>query len=70
MKIITPSDVAIYGSLCALASLSRGAIKAQLIQSETFTMYLEQEPYVRELVEAYLANKFKVVLDLLERYSV
>ncbi|KAL5478528.1 hypothetical protein ACEPAI_2712 [Sanghuangporus weigelae] len=68
-KIITPSDIAIYGTLCAMATLTRGAIKAQLLESETFAIYLEQEPYVRELVNAYIGSKFKDVLELLERYS-
>ncbi|KAH8112809.1 26S proteasome subunit RPN7-domain-containing protein [Phellopilus nigrolimitatus] len=68
-KIISPSDIAIYGTLCALATLSRGAIKAQLLQNEVFTIYLEQEPYVRELVTAYMSSKFKIVLELLEKYS-
>ncbi|THH02120.1 hypothetical protein EW145_g6799 [Phellinidium pouzarii] len=68
-KIITPSDIAIYGTLCALATLSRGAIKAQLQQNEVFSVYLEQEPYVREIVTAYMGSKFKTVLELLDRYS-
>ncbi|TDL27911.1 hypothetical protein BD410DRAFT_894056 [Rickenella mellea] len=67
-KIITPGDIAIYGTLCALATLPRSTIKAQLLENETFGVYLEQEPYIRELVEAYLSSKFKTVLELLERY--
>ena len=69
-KTITPSDIAVYGTLCALATLSRGAITAQVIQNDVFAVYLEQEPYVRDLVSAYMGSKFKTVLDLLERYSV
>ncbi|PAV18220.1 G pathway suppressor 1 [Pyrrhoderma noxium] len=68
-KTITPSDIAVYGTLCALATLSRGAITAQVIQNDVFAVYLEQEPYVRDLVSAYMGSKFKTVLDLLERYS-
>ncbi len=33
-------------------------------------MYIEQEPYIRELVESYMNNRFKNVLDILDRYSV
>ena len=69
-QIITPSDIAIYGSLCALASLSRGAIEAQIMKGEHFVSYLEQEPYVRELVTAYMSSKFKTVLEILDKYSV
>ena len=69
-KIITPSDIAIYGTLCALASLSRSAIKTLILESDGFGVYLEQEPYVRELVDAYMGSRFKSVLQMLERYSV
>lgn len=67
---MAPGDIAIYGTLCALAGLSRPAIKAQLLENSVFGVYIEQEPYVRELVEAYMNSNFKSVLDLLARYSV
>ncbi|KAG6818323.1 hypothetical protein H0H93_005994, partial [Arthromyces matolae] len=31
--------------------------------------YIEQEPYVRELIEAYMASDFKTVLERLNKYS-
>lgn len=65
-----PSDIAIYGTLCALATLSRGAINAQVVQNETFGDYLEQEPYARELIDAYISSRFRTVLEVLDRYSV
>ncbi|OCH90469.1 PCI-domain-containing protein [Obba rivulosa] len=68
-KLISPSDVAMYGALCALATMSRNAIRAQLLENETFGVYVEQEPYVRDLLENYMANRFKAVLETLERYS-
>ncbi|KAG9019372.1 hypothetical protein FRB90_003476 [Tulasnella sp. 427] len=68
-KVVTPSDIAIYGTLCALASLSRSAIKAAVLESETFGYYLEQEPYIRDILDAYMGSKFKDVLLLMERYS-
>lgn len=64
-----PSDIPVYGVLCALASLSRSAIKAAVVENETFSYYLEQEPYVRDILDAYMASKFKDVLYLLDRYS-
>ncbi|KAJ6590942.1 26S proteasome subunit RPN7-domain-containing protein [Mycena vulgaris] len=68
-KLIAPGDIAIYGVLCALASLPRSALKTQILENSTFGVYVEQEPYVRELVEAYLSSNFKTVLELLNRYS-
>lgn len=35
-----------------------------------FSVYIEQEPYVRELIDAYMSSNFKTVLQILERYSV
>ncbi|KAG2040446.1 26S proteasome subunit RPN7-domain-containing protein [Suillus americanus] len=68
-KLVAPGDFAIYGTLCALASMSRSAIKSQLTGNAIFSAYIEQEPYVRDLTQSYLSSDFKNVLDLLERYS-
>ncbi|KAH7911481.1 26S proteasome subunit RPN7-domain-containing protein, partial [Hygrophoropsis aurantiaca] len=68
-KLVAPGDIAIYGTLCALASLTRSAIKAQLLGNPIFSAYIEQEPYVRELIQSYMSSNFKTVLDLLSRYS-
>lgn len=69
-KLVAPGDIAIYGILCALSSLSRSAIKAQVLENSVFGVYIEQEPYIRELIEAYMGSNFKSVLELLSRYSV
>ncbi|KAF5350711.1 hypothetical protein D9756_008566 [Leucocoprinus leucothites] len=68
-KLITPSDIAIYTTLCALAAMSRSAIKAQLLDNAVFGLYIEQEPYIRELLEAYINSNFKTALELLSKYS-
>lgn len=68
--LISPGDIAIIASLCALASLSRSAIKTNILESDAFGIYLEHEPHVRELIDAYLGSQFKTVLELLERFSV
>ena len=41
-----------------------------VLENDTFGLYIEQEPYVLELLEAYMNNRFKTVLETLERYSV
>ena len=69
-KIITPSDVAIYGTLCALASYPRNQLKSQLLENETFSIYLEQEPQMREIIESFMSSKYKAVIELLDKYSV
>ncbi|OBZ76758.1 COP9 signalosome complex subunit 1b, partial [Grifola frondosa] len=55
-KIIAPGDIAIYGSLCALATFTRSAIRAQVLENDNFGVYIEQEPYIRELIDSYWAT--------------
>ena len=69
-QLIAPGDITIYTTLCALATFQRSSIKGRLLENATFSLYIEQEPYIRELVQAYLNSNFKVVLELLSRYSV
>jgi len=68
-KVVSPSDIAIYGTLTALATFNRRQLKSGLLESENFSYYLEQESYMREIIDAYMASKFRTVLDLLERNS-
>jgi len=67
-KVIAPGDVAIYGVLSALASMSRNAIKVNYYENENLGYFYEQEPYIREMLDAFMANKFRTVLELLERH--
>jgi len=82
-QLVSPGDIAVYGVLCALATLPRSSIVARLgltqpgtgkgasttSEPPPFAYFLEQEQYVRELVDAYVASKFKTVLDILDRLS-
>ncbi|KAG6821697.1 hypothetical protein H0H92_001347, partial [Tricholoma furcatifolium] len=67
--VVSAGDIGVYGTLCALSSLPRSAIRTQLQDNAVFGAYIEQEPYVRELIEAYMSSNFKTVLEILERYS-
>lgn len=67
-KLVASGDIAVYGVLCALSSLSRSAIKAQVLENSIFGVYIEQEPYVRELIEAYMGSNFKAALEILAKY--
>ncbi|KAG6839785.1 hypothetical protein C0991_011700, partial [Blastosporella zonata] len=67
--IIAPGDIAVYGTLCALSSLPRSALRTHLQGNAVFGVFIEQEPYIRELVQAYMISDFKTVLELLDRYS-
>jgi COP9 signalosome complex subunit 1 len=60
----------VYATLCSLATFTRGAINARVLENDNFGVYIEQEPYVRDLLDAYMGAKFSRVLELLERFSV
>ncbi|EPS96383.1 hypothetical protein FOMPIDRAFT_1025401 [Fomitopsis schrenkii] len=62
-------DVAIYTTLCALATFKREDIKSKILDDDNFGVYIEQEPYVRDLLESYMGNRFKLMLEILDRYS-
>lgn len=53
-----------------MASLTRSSIKVNYHGNESFGYFLEQEPYARELLDAFMNSRFSVVLDLLDRNSV
>jgi hypothetical protein len=45
-------------------------MQANLLGNTPFGVCIEQEPHIREMIDAYMGSKFKTVLELLERYSV
>jgi hypothetical protein len=70
LKLVAPGDITIYTTLCALATFPRASIKTRLLENTNFTLYMEHEPYIRDLIQAYMNSNFKVVLEILNRYSV
>ncbi|CDR88804.1 related to COP9 signalosome complex subunit 1 [Sporisorium scitamineum] len=67
--IITPSDVSIYVALCSLATMDRTALRTQVLESTKFRGFLEHEPYVRELLEAFSSAQFKRVGEILDQHQ-
>ncbi|KAL0563371.1 hypothetical protein V5O48_018696 [Marasmius crinis-equi] len=67
-KLVSQADIAIYGVICGLSSQSRSAFKAQVIENLPFSAFIEQEPYIREIVESYMSSNFKGVLELLSKH--
>jgi len=66
--IVAPGDVAVYGTLCALATLGRAEVKRKVVEGEGGVGLGEGEG-MKEIVEAWMGSRFRVVLELLERYS-
>lgn len=64
--LVSHADIAIYGGLCALASMDRTGVKAALDHPE-FKQFLELEPTVRDLMGAFTAARYAHCLDLMCR---
>jgi COP9 signalosome complex subunit 1 len=65
--IVSVGDIAVYATLCALATLGRSELKARVIESEGLAGEGEG---MKELLDAWMASNFRTVLGLLEKYSV
>ncbi|CAG7924368.1 unnamed protein product [Penicillium olsonii] len=67
-EVITPNDVAVYGGLCALASMNREELQSQVLDNQNFRNFLELEPHIRRAIAFFCNFKFRACLDILEAY--
>lgn len=68
-QLLTPNDIAVYGGLTALASLSAADLRVRALdQGTSFRTYLELEPAVRRAVACFVAAKYPGVLAALAAY--
>ncbi len=44
-------NVATYGGLCALATFDRSQLQKQVIGSQSFKLFLELDPLLREVID-------------------
>lgn len=66
--IISPNDIAVYGGLCALASMDRNELQTQVLENSSFRTYLELEPHVRRAVTFFVSSRYSQCLNILESY--
>lgn len=66
--VVTSNDVAVYGGLCALASMSRSELQIKVLENTDFRNFLELEPHVRRAIAFFCASKYSQCLDILESY--
>lgn len=66
--VLSPNDVATYGTLCALATYSRSDLKSSVLDSPSFRQFLELEPHLRRAVNAFVGAKYTTVLETLDAY--
>ena len=65
-EVISPQDVAVYGGLCALASMDRAELKKCVLDNISFRAALEAAPEVRELISDFYASRYPACLTCLE----
>lgn len=68
-EVISPNDIAVYGGLCALASMDRTELSTHVLDNKSFRTYLELEPHIRRAISFFCASKFRSCLDILDAYE-
>lgn len=66
--VLTSNDVAVYGGLCALASMSRSELQTKVLENANFRNFLELEPHIRRAINFFCASKYSQCLEILESY--
>lgn len=66
--VMTGNDIAVYGGLCALASMDRQELQTQVLENVDFRNFLELEPHVRRAISFFCGGKYSQCLATLEAY--
>lgn len=66
--VIISNDVAVYGGLCALATLSRKKLDKLVLKNSNFRTYLELEPQIRRAITFFINGRYTDCLNILEAY--
>lgn len=64
--ILAPVNIAVYGSLCALATYTRQELTNQLVNSASFKQFAELEPQLRDAVTKFYESKYAACLSILQ----
>lgn len=65
--VASGNDVAIFGGLCALATMSREDLDTKVLAGP-FRAFLELEPHMRKAITLYTTAKYQACLAVLRRY--
>jgi COP9 signalosome complex subunit 1 len=66
--LVSPNDVAIYGGLCALATMDRKEMQSLVLDNSNFRNFLELEPHVRRAINFFINCKYSSCLSILDAY--
>ena len=67
-EVLTSNDVAVYGGLCALASMSRAELQNKVLGDTSFRNFLEFEPHIRRAISFFCSGKYSQCLEILTSY--
>jgi COP9 signalosome complex subunit 1 len=67
-EVLSSNDVAVYGGLCALASMDRHELQTKVLENASFRNFLELEPHIRRAISFFCSSKYAQCLDILEAY--
>ena len=67
-QVMTPNDIAIYGGLCALATMDRAELQRRVLDNSSFRPLLELEPHIRRAISMFCSSKYTSCLAVLEAY--
>jgi COP9 signalosome complex subunit 1 len=65
---MTANDIAVYGGLCALASMDRQQLQRSVLENPNFRNFLELEPHIRRAISFFCGAKYSQCLAILEAY--
>ncbi|KAL1128949.1 hypothetical protein AAG570_013483 [Ranatra chinensis] len=65
-ELLSASNIAIYGGLCALATFDRAELQKHVIFSSSFKLFLELEPQLRDIIFKFYESKYAHCLKLLD----
>lgn len=66
--VLTANDIAVYGGLCALASMDRQELQTSVLDNAEFRNFLELEPHIRRAISFFCGGKYSQCLSTLEAY--
>lgn len=66
--VVSPNDVAVYGGLCALATMERSELQSRVLENSNFRAYLELEPHIRRAISFFVNSRYSACLNVLEAY--
>jgi COP9 signalosome complex subunit 1 len=67
-EVISGNDIAVYGGLCALASMDRTELQDKVLGNNDFRNFLELEPHIRRAINLFCNSKYSACLEVLEGY--